>query len=279
MAFENFSEQYKPNEVHQPSTVALLPSNHDYQNFFKSNQQSSTEPSFVDFGNSDIYGNHKKLLASDVKMPMPWEIESGLNNAVSETIVEPFAKAVGDKINQNRAEKDLQKIPEAAWSKAYSKFPELKKAGLTEKQAIMLMKAIVLNELEHLNLIDVAQDTAAGFGYAQAERTIGFTQLSPNAVKERGAEFPQQLGTLKKQEVQSLENPQKAPELVAATLVHYIKQFSKYGYPINEETLGYAYNPDLYTKSGLKDIMPTMERLQNSEHASNIRRWLSTFSQ
>lgn len=279
MTFENSAEQYKPQEVHQPSTVALLPANHDYQNFFKSNQQPGAEPSFVDFGNSDIYGNHKNLLASDVQMPMPWEIEPGLNNAVSETIVEPFAKAVGDKINQDRAEKDLQKIPEAAWSKAYSEFPELKEAGLSEKQGIRLMKAIVLNELEHLNLIDVGQDALANLGLALQDKTIGFTQLSPKAVKERESEFPGLFGAFKNKEVQSLENPQKAPELVAATLAHYVKQFAKYGYPINEETLGYAYNPDLKTKSGQKDIMPTMERLQTSEHASNIRRWLSTFQQ
>jgi hypothetical protein len=224
MAFENSAEQYKASEVHQPSTVALLPTNGDYQNLFKPNSQTGSEPQFLDFGHpADIYGSNKYRLAADVQMPMPWEIEPGLNNAVSEILVKPII----DKMDEDRAKKDLQKIPEAAWSKAYSEFPQLKDAGLSEKQAVVLMKAIVLNELEHLNLIDVGQDAAAKLGLALQDKTIGFTQLSPKAVKERESEFPGQFAAFKNKEVQTLEDPQKAPELVAATLTHYIKQFSK----------------------------------------------------
>jgi phospholipase/lecithinase/hemolysin len=126
--------------------------------------------------------------------------------------------------------------------------------------------------------VDVGQDAAARLGFAQAERTIGFAQLSPIAIKEREAEFPQQLSPLKNKEGQSLEDPKKVPELVAATLAHYAKQFQKYAYPITEETLGYAYNPDLETKLGHKDIMPNHSRLQESDHAANIRHWLGVLA-
>ncbi|MGH2506319.1 MAG: hypothetical protein ACRDHZ_02735 [Ktedonobacteraceae bacterium] len=276
MAFENSAEQYKSSEVHQPSTTALLPSDTDHQNFFKPNTQTGSEPRFLDFWQSDIYGQNKYVIASDVELPMPWQIESGLNQAATDILVKPIV----EKMDQDRVEKEIQKIPDAAWKKAYSEFPELKEAELSEKQGVTLMKAIIANEVEHYGPEDLTQDVAARAGFKiDPKYTIGVAQLSTKAVAANEKEFPTQLGRFNGHETQALLEPTTAPVLVAATLAHYTKQFEKYNYPITPESLGYAYNPDLKTESGHKDIMPTKEKMQGSEHAANIRRWLSVFSE
>lgn len=71
MPFENSSEQFKPSEVHQPSTAALLPSNHEMQSFYKSGTSAASEPSFLDFGTSaNLYG-HDNLIAQALPQQQP----------------------------------------------------------------------------------------------------------------------------------------------------------------------------------------------------------------
>lgn len=275
MAFENTAEQQRPREVEYGSSAALLPSKDDYQSFFKRNVTPGREPSFIDFGHSDIYSSNKNLLASDSQQPMPWEIEPSLNRAVCELLVKP----VTEKMTQERVQTEIQKIPEIAWSKAYSEFPQLKAAGLSEKQSVSLMKAIIANEVEHYDLADGAEDGLARLNMLPSNRTFGISQLTINALHKREREFPEQLHGIQNHEREALLAESQAPLLVAATLTHYIRQFEQYNYPITQESLGYAYNPDLYAVPGHKDIMPTKEKLQTSEHAANIRRWLAFFSE
>ena len=210
------------------------------------------------------------VVAQDV--PMPWQIEPALNQAARDGVM--MAVEV---INQQRAIGEVNKIPDRAWSEAYNAFAGLQ-SHLPEKAATALMKAVIANEVEHYDPADVAEDALARSHLIPPDRTIGITQLTINAIRQRELEFPMQLAALREHEREALLDPAKAPSLVAATLEHYIRQFEKHQYPITSETLGYAYNPDLYTSPGHKNIMPTLEDMKKSEHAANIRRWLTAFS-
>lgn len=57
MAFENSPEQYRPRDVQQPSTAALLPSNREMQSFYQPGNSAAPQPAFLDFGSQmDLYG-------------------------------------------------------------------------------------------------------------------------------------------------------------------------------------------------------------------------------
>lgn len=204
------------------------------------------------------------------------QLEPAVTNIATDATIkisEKTAAFVGDLCNQTRALESINNIPDTEWSKAYTQFPELT-SRLSRTQATRLMKALVLNELEHADPRDWTQETLSHAVVVPDVWTLGFTQLSTKAVRERSQEFPEQLSRYKGHERAALIDPAQAPYLVAATLAHYVKQFQKYNYPINESTLGYAYNPDLRKPDGMKNIMPGDSELSRSSHARNVRRWI-----
>lgn len=76
--------------------------------------------------------------------------------------------------------------------------------------------------------------------------------------------------------LESLSNPQELPLLVAANLAHNVGMYNRNHYPINEQTLGYGFNPDLPPQKPKEghELLPPKERLDKSPHAHNISVWL-----
>lgn len=172
---------------------------------------------------------------------------------------------------RGKIDAELGAIPESAWHHAYVSFPQFKEAGLTEVQAIEVMKAIVRNELYNYDLSDKLDDDHARKAgkpldlpkRSGSDATLGDSQLSVNAVIKRAEEYPEQIGQFKGHEVEALLNPKNAPLLVAATLVHNLEMYKRHGVPITQQTLGYSYNPP-----GGR-MLPGAEDLK-SEHARNV---------
>jgi len=188
-------------------------------------------------------------------------------------------------------------------------FPELKQLG--EKDATRLMKAIIANELDHYGKEDLTEDAIANTGHGGIihDKTIGFAQIKPDAIKEQAIAMDKEVEAGKRevnplqrfekmnddQRAKELENPANAPLFVASNLAHNLHMLNnhKSELHVTPEALGYQYNPDcVYARSDTKhsDLMtrkeaenkhidhnsalPTDAVLQKSEHAANIRKWL-----
>ena len=170
----------------------------------------------------------------------------------------------------------LNEIPGSAWHQAYEAFPQFQKAGLSEQQVTELMRAIIRNELYNYDKPDQIDDDQArkdGKPMDLPKRpandaTLGYSQLSVNAVMKRGAEYPEQFSSFKGHEVRALLEPQNAPILVAATLVHNLEMYQRHKIPITQSTLAYSYNPP----EGR--ILPDSNYL-NTEHVRNVTRQLA----
>lgn len=178
---------------------------------------------------------------------------------------------------------EMSKIPEAAWQQAYEAFPQFKQAGLSEQQAKEVMQAIIRNELYNFDGFDKADQehartTGKPMHFPQRKddnaATLGHAQLSINAVRERLAEYPEQLKGLPGSEVQALLNPKFAPLLVAATLAHDIEMFNRHKVPVTEQSLAYIYNPDIQ-KNGKNQILPNQADLDASAHVRHVMRQLA----
>lgn len=176
----------------------------------------------------------------------------------------------------------MKTIPNQTWSDAYSKFPQFKEAGLTEKQATELMQAIARNELFFYDLGDALDDksvreTGKPMQYPFKDRpigaaTLGMSQVSIDGVKKFEGEFPSQMSQYSDREAEALLNPHEAPTMIAAVLAHNIQDY-KVHYPINERTLAYSFNPDV--PDGKSKKPPTDETLKESEHYANVMRQLA----
>lgn len=204
-------------------------------------------------------------------VPSPEQL--GLNPII-DSATEKAGVALEQKWNpyRGRIEEAMREIPATAWKDAYEAFPQFKQAGLSEKHATELMKAIVRNELYHYSFFDKADDDQArehGTPFDLPKRpaekaTLGYSQLSPKAVDERAQEYPAKIGEFKGHEVQTLLDPAKAPLLVSATLAHNIEMYQRHHIAITEQTLAYSYNPPD------ERILPTQNDLAKSKHASNV---------
>jgi hypothetical protein len=184
-------------------------------------------------------------------------------------------------------------IPSESFSLAYGAFPEIKNVGkLIEKDATQLMKAIIANELDYYNWKDSLSDslatTAHGHGFGRT--TIGHSQISLEGVKSLASDFQKEVDRGKRtsnplnkylkmnneQILERLSNQKELPLLIAANLAHNVGMYSRNHYPINQQTLGYGFNPDLPPQKPREghEMMPPQERLDQSEHARNVMLWL-----
>lgn len=273
--------------------------------------RAAAEPASLDFGSpTDIYGN-KDTLAWDPKQAYGDARQNGLRTdivrvAMPPDIGHPFA---GHEMST------VARIPQQAWADAASMFPDLARTGLTADQIQTVSKAILANELEHYDRFDQGDDTAARLsgaplpkpGRAAGDATLGFSQISENGVRKLSEEFPQLRDYLTKsgyppgQELKALTDPNVAPALIAANLAHTAKMYENNGVAINQQTLGYGFNPDVsFDKKDSKHehpltareaedvrkhggtvekaLLPSPAVLAKSEHAQNIQRWLARFS-
>jgi hypothetical protein len=254
MALENSVEQLKPREAHQSSTAALLPSNSDYQNFFTSKVQNGAEPSFLDFGNYDIYGN-KPMLAENF---------TGYDQTLP-TLLPDFAIKAAIQVWDNSdkplqgSEKQLmasltQSNPRA-WDQARDAFPQLANVPTD------LMKAYTLNEINHYDRNDWIDDMAAAAGHpvdlparGKKDSTLGLCQISPKGVEQFEHQYPQLKQFLNNkgygpgQEARALLDPECVPMIVAAKTAAIVQDMQDHDikHPTVEQ-IAYAYNPDVYS--------------------------------
>jgi len=66
MKFENSPEQFNPKQDTQVGNQTLLPTNSEYRNCFKQTTEKNTEPSVIDFGQTDIYKAHTREHRTEV---------------------------------------------------------------------------------------------------------------------------------------------------------------------------------------------------------------------
>lgn len=171
-------------------------------------------------------------------------------------------------------------IPENGWHEAYKAFPEL--SVLPKAEATRLMKAIVLNELDHYDLKDQAQDAGLPLG-----ETFGISQLSRKAITNHAEILQQQVNKGQRHtnplaQYRSLDDAHlkavlldtnQAPLLVAENLAYNIRQYNRHGYPITTETLAYGYNPDIKRTDRTNEIFPALTKVQDSTHVRNVMGW------
>lgn len=289
MAIENSSEQYKPRETPQINAGALIPSNAEYQNFFRPSASRNEESGFLDFGDHDIYGDQSIKVAQDLTLPfMPTLVPSPEQLGITDLVikgVKDIAEATAQDALQKtslQAEKtwnpyrgeitaEMNKIPASAWHQAYEVFPQFREAKMSETQTKELLQAIIRNELYNYNIADKVDDEQTAKNGRPADlpkrpaldATLGDSQLSINAVVTRAQEYPEQLGPFKNREAEALLNPSLAPLLVAATLAYNIEMYNRHHIPVGEKTLAYSYNPP----NGR--ILPDEKGL-NGEHVKNV---------
>ncbi|MGH2510823.1 MAG: hypothetical protein ACRDHZ_25955 [Ktedonobacteraceae bacterium] len=261
MAFENSAEQYKPQEAHQLSTTPLVPTNSEYQHFFKSTAQTGSEPALLDFGQSDIYNDKSIKLAQDVQFPIipnlvPSPEQLGITKETTLAAVEAAQKIIENWTSQHPLEGQEDTLMQAtiasnpkAWEAAQAAFPQL------DNVPTALMKAYVRNELAFYNGNDWMDDLAAAAGHLRDRRaTLGVSQISPKGVTEFEQKYPQLKAFLERkgygpgQEEQALLDPSCAPMIVAAKTATIIDDLA--GHHIKNPTvvqIAYEYNPDVYS--------------------------------
>lgn len=133
-----------------------------------------------------------------------------------------------------------------------------------------LLRQLVGNEIHYYDPIDIERDKNAREGVIKSNsHTFGYTQISINAVKLYVLEFPilRQYFERKNHvgldyEIRALLDPQCAAMIVAAVCEHHLKlwkgQDNEDGVPIpiNERSLAYGYNPDVYDVNGTLETSP-----------------------
>jgi hypothetical protein len=221
--------------------------------------------------NFDYIGGLPTLVPSIEQLGLD-QILNGMNSQQHQ-MKHPFRGHIGEV---------MKAISEETWTDAYSRFPQFKEAGLSEKRATELMQAIVRNELFFYDMADGLDDksvreTGKPMQYPFKERkageaTLGVSQVSVDGVRKFETEFPEQMGRYVGREAEALLNPIEAPMMVAAVLAHNIKCYRGH-YPINEGTLAYSFNPDVSGEKGKKP--PTDDTLKESDHYANVMRQLA----
>lgn len=158
-----------------------------------------------------------------------------------------------------------------AWKNAYHAYPKLK-ATLAYKEAVVLMKALVLNELQYYKGKNLKRDEAAARRHIpnSSLEPLGFAQLSPKAVHELekglsgGKNVRPEATALinfltakgysgEGHEATALLDPDCVPMLVGAkieALIDYYERamdkFSGKPLRIDCRTLAYGYKPDVF---------------------------------
>ncbi len=158
-----------------------------------------------------------------------------------------------------------------AWKNAYHAYPKLK-STLAYKDAVVLMKALVLNELQQYRGKNLKRDEAASKRHIpnSSLEPLGFAQLSPKAVYEleKGIsggktvrpEATELINFLTAKgysgeghEATALLDPDCVPMLVGAkleSLIDYYERatdkFSAKPLRIDIRTLAYGYKPDVF---------------------------------
>ncbi|MBS1955744.1 MAG: hypothetical protein JST89_16290 [Cyanobacteria bacterium SZAS-4] len=276
----------------------------------------SDMPSSLDFGSgTDLYdSNYTDTMKPSVKVSpkveqtreQPELIAQGIDFP---NVVEIYKNEFEHKYRGRELATIEKDIPKEKWNIAYQAFPELKQLG--EKTAVMLMKAIIANELDHYGGEDVTQDAVASTGHGGGlhGRSIGYGQISPDGVRNMAKQFDWEVAhhqravnPLAKYEkmnddklAQELANPANTPLFVAAHIALDLKNLNRHAreLQVTPAALGYWYNADmvyakldkkhehLMTKKEAKakhiqydPALPTDIVLQKSEHAANIRKWL-----
>ncbi|HEY9682155.1 MAG TPA: hypothetical protein V6C86_11295 [Oculatellaceae cyanobacterium] len=290
MAFENSAEQYKPSEVHQrPGTAALLPSNHEYQQFFKPASQTGSQPGFLDFGQTDIYSDKTVKLAQDIQVPMmpnlvPGPEQLGITKETTIVAAE-IAWKLGTALSKEHPiegqEEGLMAATTAsdpkAWEHAASNFPQLADVSPS------LMKAYVRNELAFYGREDLAQDIAASAGESLGitPPTLGMAQITVKGIDEFEKKYPQFRAFLESKgysgpghEMRALLDPECVPMIVAAKTASLVDDLHKQGieHPTLEQ-LAYAYNPDVYSYSDGHGGHEYKTLYQGAIYASKAQHW------
>lgn len=270
MVFENSAEQFRPPEAQHLSTAALLPSNSDYQNYFKLQAKTSLEPSFLDFGTGDIYRDRQTKLAQDVSGPMmPTLVPSPEQLGITPETTKLLANAAERLLKVLATDKPLAANEASlmsattannpqAWIDARAAFPQLNQ--VSEK----LMQAYTRNEIANYDRLDLKDDLDAASGKlsstpvrAADQATLGISQISPKGIREFEHKYPQfqQFLTSKGytgpgHELAALLDPACAPMIVAAKTASLIDDLRAHGIekPSNEQ-LAYGYNPDVFSFS------------------------------
>jgi hypothetical protein len=268
MAFDNSSEQYKPREVNQASTAAaLLPSNQEYQSFFKSNAPGSAEPAFLDFGNHNIYGDQSIKVAQDALSTMPNLVPSLDQLGMTPEVVKALEKSAAELARlwttdrplaafENKIMSDTTRGNPHAWEDAKAAFPQL------DKISVSIMQAYTRNEIANYNRFDLKDDMDAATGKVMSlpgrpgdQATLGIEQISPKGVREFEEKYPQLKKFLESKgytgpghEQAALLDPECAPMIVAAKTASIVEDMQKHGIeqPTSEQ-IAYAYNPDVYS--------------------------------
>lgn len=200
-----------------------------------------------------------------------------------------------------------------AWNDAVEAFPGLGRY-LTERDATLLMKALVRNELHNYDVRDSLGDAAAKYGLASSGETLGFAQITPLGVSRFWSAYPQlekflsDKGYGETNAADALRDPKCTPMIVAAKLQSEIDELTSTKdklHPdrpvtINWRTLAYTYNPDVYFDPkapknadfhasivpGAKDLeklrgyekaYPTSDQrvLKQSQHLKNVEEQMS----
>ncbi len=208
---------------------------------------------------------------------------------------------------------ECTKANPAAWKDAFESFPDLQQY-LSKHDGTRLMQALVRNELHNYDVKDRFGDTMSKHGNAEPGETLGYSQISPNGVKEFCQKYPQLREYLaskgydgKNAEAAALRDPSCIPMIVAAKLqseVDTLKTAHDKLHPdkpvdINWRTLAYTYNADVYYNPktpdspdfhasiypkakemehlrGYEKAYPTSDGLvlSNSEHLKNVEQQL-----
>jgi hypothetical protein len=133
-----------------------------------------------------------------------------------------------------------------------------------------LLRQLIGNEIHYYDPIDIERDKNAREGVIKSNsQTFGYPQVSINAVKLYVMEFPilRQYCERKKHqgadfEIRALLDPECAAMIAAAVCEHHLKLWKDQNnedgvpIPINEKTLAYGYNPDVYDVNGTLETSP-----------------------
>ncbi|MBZ0187397.1 MAG: hypothetical protein K8F91_14215 [Candidatus Obscuribacterales bacterium] len=214
----------------------------------------------------------------------------------------PFRGQEVEGFNQTTKE-DLK-----SWSKAQSKFPELKNVSPD------VLKAYTLNELHFYDKLDLSEDVlAAGSSdsnikKAVDDKTLGMSQITHKGLRDMSEYFPQLKELLKEKgyegnEAKALLDPSCISVIVAAKTALIVRDLNRNHIPVNTDTIAYSYNADVYSYSDghggreykcLQNVLEVnSSKLQHwdqrkeyyandqkvvdeSKHLRNVKGWLKT---
>lgn len=138
-----------------------------------------------------------------------------------------------------------------AWDKAMLQFPELHRH---DNLGPLLLQAYVRNELEHYDRFDRAEDFAVAAGKNLDDKTLGMSQITPIGVRKFETQFPQLKKFLESKgysgpghEAKALLDPECIPMIVAAKTATIVSQYEKHKVPIDNNTVAYGFNADVYS--------------------------------